>query len=112
MIDFSFSPEQDQLRKTARDFAEKVMRPKAPHHDETGEYPTEIIKKAWEIGLVNCHVPQEYGGLGLPVVEEALINEELGWGCTGMSTAITANTLAQAPVIVGGSDAIKKKYLA
>jgi acyl-CoA dehydrogenase len=112
MIDFQPTEEQEQLRKTARDFAANVIRPKAAHHDETGDFPTEILKKAWELGLINCHIPQEYGGLGLKVVEEALISEELGWGCTGISTAITANTLAQAPVIVGGSDALKKKYLA
>ena len=112
MIDFSLTEEQEQLRKTARDFAEKVIRPKAAHHDEHGEFPTQIIKQAWELGLVNCHIPQDFGGLGLKVLEEALIAEELGWGCTGISTAITANTLAQAPVIVGGSDVVKKKYLA
>ena len=111
MIDFQATTEQEQLKKTAHDFAANVIRPKAAVHDENGEFPTEILKKAWELGLVNCHIPQEYDGLGLCVVDEALIAEELGWGCTGISTAITANTLAQAPVIVGASDALKKKYL-
>ncbi|MBI5494377.1 MAG: acyl-CoA dehydrogenase family protein [Deltaproteobacteria bacterium] len=111
MVDFVLTPEQEQLRKTAHEFAEKVIRPRSAHHDETGEFPTEIIKKAWEIGLVNTHIPQEFGGLGLPVFDEALIEEEMGWGCTGISTAITANTLAQAPLIVGGGTELKKKYL-
>ncbi|MEW5853572.1 MAG: acyl-CoA dehydrogenase family protein [Myxococcota bacterium] len=110
-MDFSLTEEQLQLQKTAHDFAEKVIRPKAAHHDETGEFPLEIIKKAWELGLVNCHIPQEYGGLGLKVIEEAIIAEEMSWGCTGISTAMTANTLAEAPVMVGGSEVVKKKYL-
>jgi acyl-CoA dehydrogenase len=111
MIDFSLSDEQIQLRKLAHDFAEKEIRPAAPHHDETGEFPHEIMKKAWELGLMNVHIPVEYGGMGLGTLDGCLMEEELGWGCTGISTAITANTLAQAPIFVAGSDDQKKKWL-
>jgi acyl-CoA dehydrogenase len=60
---------------------------------------------------MNTHIPAEYGGLGLGVFDGALLAEETAWGCTGVSTAIEANTLAEAPVIVAGSDAQKRKYL-
>jgi acyl-CoA dehydrogenase len=80
-------------------------------HERLGEYPTEIIKKAWELGLVNPHIPEEYGGANLSCLDSALITEELGYGCTGIQTAIEANGLAEAPVILAASHEIKKKYL-
>ena len=60
---------------------------------------------------MNTHIPEAYGGLGLGVVDGVIIGEETAWGCTGVSTAIEANTLAEAPVMVAGSEAQKKKYL-
>jgi acyl-CoA dehydrogenase len=111
MIGFDLTDEQQQLQKLARDFARDIMRPKAHHHDETGEWPAEVLEKAWELGLMNTHVPTEYGGIGLNTLDEVIFSEETGWGCTGIATAITANTLAQAPLIVAANDAQKKKYL-
>ncbi|KAF8749406.1 Acyl-CoA dehydrogenase, C-terminal domain [Rhizoctonia solani] len=75
------------------------------------QYPWPIIKKAHGVGLLNTHIPEEYGGPGLGLVECALISEELAYGCTGIQTAIEANGLAQAPLIVAASEEIKKKYL-
>lgn len=71
----------------------------------------EIIRKAWELGLVNTHIAPEYGGSGLGVLDSAIISEELAYGCTGIQTAIEANNLAEAPLVVAGNDAQKKKYL-
>ena len=62
---FELSDSQKEYQKLARDFARDVMIPKAAHHDKTMEYPHEIFKKAWELGLVNTHVPESCGGLGL-----------------------------------------------
>lgn len=111
MIGFDLTDEQQQLQKLARDFSEKEIRPRALHHDETGEWPTEILSMAWDLGLMNAHIPAEYGGIGLGTLDGVIIEEELGWGCTGISTAITANTLAQVPVIVAGSEEQKSKWL-
>jgi len=111
MITFELSDDQKQLQKLAREYAEKEMRPKASHFDETGEWAHEVLVKAFELGLINTHIPTEYGGLGLSVTDDAIVEEELGWGCTGIATAITANTLAQFPVIVAGSDEQKKEWL-
>lgn len=112
MVDFRLTEEQELLRKLARDFAKTEIMPAAAHHDETGEFPTEIVKKAWDAGLLNTKIPEAYGGLGLGVLESCIIAEELGYGCTGITTAIEANNLAEAPVIVAGSDALKKRFLA
>lgn len=111
MLNFSLSDEQKQLQDLARKFAKEEIIPKAAHHDKSGEYPKEIAKKAWELGIMNTHVPQEYGGLGLGVLEGCIITEELAYGCTGIATAMEANTLAAAPVIVAGNDAQKKEFL-
>ncbi len=108
---FELTQEQKDLQKLAHDFARDVVRPGAPHHDETGEWPDAIMKQAWELGLMNMHIPESCGGLGLGAFEGVLTDEELGWGCTGIATAMTANTLAQVPVIVAGTDEQKKKWL-
>ncbi|KAJ1965889.1 hypothetical protein GGI12_000461 [Dipsacomyces acuminosporus] len=110
---FGFQLKDDQLsiQETARQFAKDVIIPRAAHHDKTGEYPVEIIQQAWELGLVNTHIPTKYGGLGLGVFDAALVSENLAYGCTGIQTAIEANGLAEAPVILAGNDAQKKKYL-
>jgi acyl-CoA dehydrogenase len=111
MIDFSLNDDQRQLQELARKFAKEEIIPKAEHHDESGEYPREIASKAWELGLMNTHIPQEYGGLGLGVLEGCIITEELAYGCTGIATAMEANTLAAAPIIVAGNDEQKKEFL-
>src|SRR2546430_6915320 len=95
----------------AHDFAEKEMRPVAWEYDKDGAWPEEVLRKAWELGLMNSHVEEEYGGPGASFFEGALIEEELGWGCSGIGTSIACNGLAAAPVGIGGSEAIKKKYL-
>ena len=111
MIDFTLSDEQQQLQELSRKFAKEEILPKAAHHDKTGEYPRAIATKAWELGLMNTHVPQEYGGLGLGVLEGCIITEEFAYGCTGIATAMEANTLAAAPIIVAGTDEQKKEFL-
>jgi len=111
MVDFALTEEQQQLRALAHEFAEKEIVPKAPHHDQTGEFPRDICRKAWDLGLMNTHVPEAYGGPGLGVLDGCMIAEEVAWGCTGIGTAMEANTLAEAPVIVGGSDEQKKRFL-
>jgi acyl-CoA dehydrogenase len=110
-VSFALTEEQEALRQLAHEFAEQEIRPNAQHHDETGEYPIEILKKAHAVGLMNTHIAPEHGGLGLGALDGLLIAEELAWGCTGIGTAIEANGLAQQPVILGASEALKKKYL-
>ena len=62
--------------------------------DQTGEYPWEVIKKLHAVGLMNPHVPEECGGMGLGVLDSSLITEEIAFGCTGIQTAAEANSLA------------------
>jgi acyl-CoA dehydrogenase len=105
MINFSLSDDQKSLKDMVRKFAEKEMIPDAARFDESGEFPREIVNKAWELGIMNIAIPQKYGGLGLGVLEDVLINEELGAGCLGMCTSIAVNTLALYPILLYGTEA-------
>ena len=67
----------------AHDFAEKEIRPVAWEYDKDGTWPQAILEKAWELGLMNSHIPEEYGGPGVSYLEGALIEEELALGLLG-----------------------------
>src|SRR5262249_3817476 len=73
--------------------------------------PMQVFKDAWEVGLVNPTLPVEHGGSGMGELENAMITEELAYGCTGIQTSITANVLGLTPIKLAGSDEQKKKYL-
>jgi acyl-CoA dehydrogenase len=110
-ISFALSEEQKALRQLAREFAEKEIRPKAAEYDENSTHPVDVIAKAHEVGLMNPHIPEEYGGLGLPGFDGMLIGEELSWGCSGIAVSIVANTLGAGPVLLAGSDEQKREWL-
>ncbi len=110
-IDFALSEEQLALRELAHDFAKNEIRPVAAHHDKTGEYPWAVLAKAHAFGLLNTHIAPENGGMGLTAMDGLVVAEELAWGCSGIGTAMEANGLAQQPVILGGSESIKRRYL-
>mgnify|MGYP002032344453 CR=1 FL=1 len=75
------------------------------------EFPLGVCKAAWEQGLMNLHIPEEYGGAALGAIEGVLVAEELGYGCSGIGTAVEANNLAEAPLIVAANEDIKKRFL-
>ena len=110
-VSFALTDEQRELRALARAFAEKEIRPKAAEYDEHSAHPADVIAKAHELGLMNLHVPAEYGGLELSTFDGILIGEETNWGCSGMGTAIGANGLGSGPVIIAGTDEQKAKWL-
>jgi acyl-CoA dehydrogenase len=110
VVDFTLTDEQKDIRQLAHDFAEKEIRPVAWDYDRDSTFPSEIIQKAWEVGLMNSHIPEEYGGPGLDYFSGCLIEEELGWGCSGIGTSLMCNGLATAPVLLGGSEEVKKEY--
>jgi acyl-CoA dehydrogenase len=111
VVDFTLTDEQKSIQEMAHSFAEKEIRPVAWDYDRDGTWPGEIIEKAWELGLMNVHLPSEYGGPGLGFLDGALIEEELAWGCSGISTSVSCNGLATAPVILAASEELKLDYL-
>ncbi|EPY28194.1 acyl-CoA dehydrogenase, partial [Strigomonas culicis] len=110
-LSFGLSDAQLQLQQVARRFATEVMQPAAAEHDRTMAYPHELFRQAWELGLCSMHIPEAYGGIGASVVDGLLVHEELSVACSGMSTAFEANNLAEAPLLVAGTEAQKRKYL-
>lgn len=110
-MDFRLTDEQRALQETARKYGREVVRPKAAWHDETSTFPKELIAQAFELGLINMAIPQEYGGVGLSHMDQVLVAEELAWGCAGVATSIIANDLGLLPIILGGTDEQKKKFV-
>ena len=110
-VSFALSEEQKALRELAREFAEKEIRPKAAEYDENQTHAADVIAKAHELGLMNLHVPEPLGGLGLSTFDGILVGEELNWGCSGIGTSIGANALGSGPVIIAGTDEQKARWL-
>lgn len=69
------------------------------------------ILQAWELGLINNHIPNEVGGSEVSVLSTCIMAEEMAWACTGIQTALEATGLGQTPVILSGNKEQQKKYL-
>ena len=111
MLNFELTPEQKTLVDETRRFTREKIIPIAGEADKTHEFPMDIYKEAWELGLVGPNIPEAYGGAGMGEVDHVLLTEELAFGCTGIQTSMTANVLAATPILIAGNDAQKKKYL-
>ena len=107
---FQLSNEQKMIQDLARDFAKNEIVPVAAHYDETHEFAWPLMKKAQTLGLTTLNVPEAFGGLGLSLLEECLVLEEIGWGCSGFSTAMGSSSLAILPVLIAGSNEQKEAY--
>src|SRR4030088_752524 len=103
-VSFGLTDEQRALRDLAHDFAGQEIRAKEREYDEGSIHPADVIAKAHELGLMNVHIPEAYGGLGLGAFEGMLVGEELCWGCSGIGTAIAANGLGHGPGILSGAE--------
>jgi acyl-CoA dehydrogenase len=111
MFGFDLTPEQEQLKETARRFAHETMIPVAARYDEEQTFPENVARKAWELGLMNLEVSREHGGLGLGVLDACLVLEELNYACSGITNSVTANGLATIPVMIVGTEEQKRRYL-
>jgi acyl-CoA dehydrogenase len=111
VVDFTLTEEQQDMCEMAHDFAEKEIRAVAWEYDRDATWPGEILDQAWELGLMNNHLPIEYGGPGLSVLEGVIIAEEIAWGCSGIGTSLSCNSLASAPILLAASEELKKEYL-
>ena len=111
MLSFELSAEQKSLIENTRKFVRERIIPVAAECDAHSKFPMDVFKESWELGLVNSNIPEAYGGAGLSELDNVLLTEELAYGCTGIQTSMTANTLAATPLLIAGSEAQKKKYL-
>ena len=110
-VSFALTDEQKALRELAHEFAAREIRPREAAHDSAMRHPADVVAKAHELGLMNLHVPEELGGLGLGCFDGLLVGEELYWGCSGIGTSISANGLGAGPVVIAGSDEQKARWL-
>ena len=93
---FKLSEEQEMLVRMTRDFVADNIIPVAAKYDEKAIFPEDIFHKARELGIVNMLIPEEYGGVGASAFEETLVSEELGYGCTGISSSLGVNSAGDA----------------
>ena len=111
-MDFTFTDEQKQLRKSVREFAEGEIAPHVMEWDESSHFPSEILPKLAEMGLLGVIFPEEYGGAGLGYIEYATVIEELARvdGSVGLFVA-AHNSLCSNHIYKFGSEEQKRKYL-
>ena len=109
--DGMLAEEERHLRDLSRTFTEREILPVRARLDETGEFPAEIIRKAHSAGLLQCHIPEQYGGAGQGLFAICLIAEELGFGCTGIGTSVLVNYLGTSTILLFGDEAQKQRYL-
>src|ERR1700689_4724715 len=111
-MDFSLTDEQQQLRRTVREFAEGEIAPHVMEWDEASLFPSEIIPKLAEIGLLGVIFPEEYGGAGMGYLEYVIVIEELSRvdGSVGIIVA-AHNSLCTNHIFKFGNEEQRQKYL-
>jgi len=111
-VDFELTDEQQLIKSTAREFADKEIVPVAGENSRNHHFDTDLVKKIAEQGYLGAIVPNEYGGAGLDYITYALICEEIGRGCSAMRTVISVQTsLVCSTILKWGTEEQKQKYL-
>lgn len=111
---YSFEPteEQKMLIDAAKRFAENELQTAAHDADEEREFPTSLVEKGWELGVLQASIPEEYGGFGeRSVITGILAGEELGWGDLAAAMAIMAPAMYVTPILIGGTEKQKKSLI-
>lgn len=112
-MDFELSEEQQLLRKTVRDFAEKEIGPHSREWDEAQAFPRDVFARLAELGLMGVCWPAEYGGSELGTLDWALVMEEMARVDAGVALSLAAHhSLASAHLNLAGSEEQKARYLA
>lgn len=108
---YALSDEQREIQAVARKFAREEIAPIAAKHDQSGEFSWDLVKKAWNAGLMDVYVPKHCGGIDLDILTGCIAAEEFAWACSGVSSNFAASFLPQMSVVVGGNKEQQKKYL-
>lgn len=111
-MDFTLGDEDRQLRDTVRDYVEKVVNPVWQEIERTDRLPQDVIDRARDLGLFGLAISPEYGGLGLSVVQKALVHEMLGRGPWGLASYISVHTgIGCTGINLFGTPEQKERYL-
>ena len=112
MISFDETEAEQILRKTVREFAQNEIAPYARKWDEEERFPTELVPKLAELGLLGLRVPEEYGGSAMRMQDIAIVIEELARADGSIALTVAAhNGLGTGHIVLAGSDEQKRKYL-
>jgi len=112
-MEFKLTPEQQEIKRAAREFAEKELTPElALEYDQKEEFPMELYKKAAKLGFTSMRIPCEYGGQGYGVLEDCIVVEELCRVDPGLGVAISLGNLMVPDVLLKhGTEEQKQKYI-
>jgi alkylation response protein AidB-like acyl-CoA dehydrogenase len=111
-LSLALTPDHEDIRRAARDFARKEILPVAAHFDETGEFPYDVVKKMGALGFMGIEVPEEYGGVGMDTIAYALVMEEIAKADAATSTIVSVNnSLFCHAIYKFGTEEQKQKYL-
>jgi len=110
-MDLAFSPEQDELVRTLRQFARRELAPRSAHWDRTGEFPWQAWRRMGELGLLGLRVPEAYGGQDADFLTFGIAMEEIGRGDFSCTYGIQLAGLAGEILGRNGSEAIKTRWL-
>ncbi len=110
-MDFELSNRQKQIRLAAREFAEGELVPIGKECEARGEFPRDLIKKAAQLGFIGCFIKKEYGGLGLGLMEHAIILEEFWRADPGLAQVLAQPAFGSDILLRYGTEEQKKKYL-
>jgi acyl-CoA dehydrogenase len=110
-MNFELDDDLLTLQQTARRFADEEVIPVAAALDVSGDFPREVLRKAWELGLSHTFIPEEQGGVGLSILGSCVAVEEVSRGCSGITTSMISNDLGLTPILVGGSEDQKREWL-
>jgi len=110
-MEYFLSEEQKELQSLVRKVAQEKVKPVAAYHDQTGEFPWELIKLFAELDLFRIFVDVEHGGMGGGVLDLSIVTEELSRACGGIAICLAASALGTFPIMISGSDQQKEKYL-
>ncbi|HEX7504675.1 MAG TPA: acyl-CoA dehydrogenase family protein, partial [Syntrophales bacterium] len=110
-MDFRLNDEQQMYVDTVRRFVKNEILPNILQMDKSHEFPYGIIRKSWELGILNLSIPKEIKGFEMDAVSTALIIKELSYGDTGISTSAMCNDLANTVIAQHGSAKQKEEFL-
>ncbi|MFI6257882.1 acyl-CoA dehydrogenase family protein [Micromonospora zamorensis] len=110
-MDFTLTEEQQDFHALLRTFVDREIIPVAREWEQTGRYPTEIVRGMAEMGLFGITVPEQYGGLDLDPVSFALVFEELARGWMGIAGILGSHSLACRMIAIHGTEEQKQAYL-
>ena len=111
-MDFNLNDEQKQYLETVRRFVGREITPCSMAMEKTHAFPFEMIRKAWDLGILNLSIPEGVKGYGIDLVSTALIIRELSYGDSGIATSAMCNDLANAVIGMHGTDAQQQAFLA